>query len=353
MRAQVPPHPLVGGVAGLAAVAITSLLLAAVDADQTAAALVLVAVGVLLTLLGPVAAVIAIVASFVSLNFFFMAPKGAFGIQKVDDLVALATLGITTGVLGLTMARANRLRRQADRNEREARDAEIEAAVEAGRAAFLAAMTHNLRTPLATIKVAVSTLLATPRQPYDGDGTMLLRTAYEESDRLERLVDKVLALSRIRTGGIVVDLETIDIAEVAQAAVQRVRIMARDRPVAFDAPPELLLARVDTELLEVVLVNLLENALRYAPDGGVLIAGRHEDGRVVLTVEDEGPGIAPEDRARAFEEFVRLGTGGDTSGTGIGLTIARELVVAQRGTIMLGERPGGGTRVTMTFESPR
>ncbi len=422
------------GVAALATVAVVSMTLSWADGDRTVAALVLVLVGVLLTFLGSVGAVVGIAACFASLNYFFTPPHDTFGIGKVDDLVALLVLMITTIALGSTIARANRLRRQADLREHEisarldlsnrladgapagavvtdgesalralfdlpdltltagpdghlALDlgagsraigtaereeivafvigldtalertrlaSEVEAArvaagVEESRASFLAAMTHNLRTPLATIKAALSGLRAREGSLGAADRDALLDVAYAESDRLEQLVSKVLALSRIRSGAVTATLEPVDLAEVAQVAVQRLGLLASDREISLEVAPDLPLVLADPALLDVTVVNLLENALRYAPGSPICIRGRMDAGAPVLEVDDQGPGITAADRERVFDEFVRVDPLRDTTGTGIGLTIARAFVEAQGGTITLEERPGGGTRARVVL----
>jgi two-component system sensor histidine kinase KdpD len=420
-------------VGALVAVAVATLLLNALNADQTAAALTLVVLGVLLTFAGTTAVVVGILASFASLNYSFTPPRGDFGIGKGDDLVALVAFGVTTGVLGLTIARVNRLRHRSDLREQEIRtrlelsnrlaagdepeqvirDAEealtsifgltechltrqadgslgvhlvegttpitsadrpeiaafvmglgtslervrltgavqqatIEAAVEQSRASFLSAMTHNLRTPLATIKTALSSLRRGTNLSADAS-TELLDAAYGESERLEQLVSKVLALSRIRAGALVAHPEPVDFAEAAQGAVQRLRLLADHREIGLDSPAALPLVRADPALLDVALVNVIENALRYAPDGPVEIRGRHAGSSVRIEVADHGPGIPTGERARVFDEFVRVDPRHAAPGTGVGLTIARAFIEAQRGAIDIEETVGGGTTVVIVL----
>jgi two-component system sensor histidine kinase KdpD len=307
-----------------------------------------------------------VLASFASLNYLFTPPHGEFGIGKVDDLVALVALGITASVLGVTLTRLNRLRHRAELREQEigsrlelstrlaagddpdaVRAVKVEAAVEQSRASFLAAMTHNLRTPLATIKTALSSLRrGGPALDADAAGE-LLDTAYAESDRLEQLVTKVLALSRIRAGAVVSHAEAVDLAEATQGAVQRLRLLADDREIVLDAPADLPLVRADPALLDVVLVNVIENALRYAPGSPIEVRGRHVGGTVHIEVVDHGPGIPAADRDRVFDEYVRIAPTATATGTGIGLTIAREFAAAQDGTIEIGETDGGGTTVVV------
>jgi two-component system sensor histidine kinase KdpD len=209
-------------------------------------------------------------------------------------------------------------------------------------------MTHNLRTPLATIGTALSTLRgATVATLAEGDVRELLTVAAGETDRLDRLVTKVLALSRIHGDAIDVAPEPVELADLARTAVRRLRVLAASRDIWLEVPPELPLVAADPALLEVVLVNLLENALRYAPMGPIEVRAHTERDGVALEVVDHGPGIAPAQREQAFGEFVRLEGGAESSGTGIGLTIARAFVQAQRGSISIDETPKGGTTVVV------
>ena len=131
--------------------------------------------------------------------------------------------------------------------------------------------------------------------------------------------------------------------------MQRLRLLADDREILLDAPADLPLVHADPALLDVVLVNVIENALRYAPSSPVEVRGRCDDGRVRIEVADHGPGIPAVERVRVFDEFVRVSPAGSAPGTGIGLTIARAFVDAQGGTIGIGETDGGGTTVVVTL----
>jgi two-component system sensor histidine kinase KdpD len=227
------------------------------------------------------------------------------------------------------------------------RAAQVGAAVEQSRASFLAAMTHNLRTPLATIKATLTSLRTSRGALEPATAVDLIDTAVAESDRLEQLVTKVLALSRIRTGAIAAQTEPVDVAEATQGAVQRLRVLAAHRDITLEATDGLPLVRADPALLDVVLVNLLENALRYAPTGPIEIRGS-DDGEVArIEVVDHGPGIPAPDRIRVFEEFVRLPS--SAPGTGIGLTIAKAFVDAQSGSIVIDQTVGGGTTVVLAL----
>ena len=215
------------------------------------------------------------------------------------------------------------------------------------RAALLGAVGHDLRTPLAGIKAAVSSL----RQP-DVDFTAhdraeLLATVEESTDRLTAVVDNVLALSRLQAGVLSVDNRPTALDAVAAAAVLATDVGGVT--VDLDVPDDLPLALADPGLLERVVANLLANACAASPPGRpVTIRGRAHDGRLELQVIDHGPGIAVADRDHVFAPFQRLD---DHSGTGLGLglAIARGFTEAQGGTLALRDTPDGGLTMTITL----
>jgi two-component system sensor histidine kinase KdpD len=234
----------------------------------------------------------------------------------------------------------------------EAHEARLQAAVGRTRSGFLSAVSHNLRTPLAAIKASVSTLLAPDARLGRADERELLETIYSETDRLERLVTKVLDLSRIRAGGLEPDPQPVDLAGLAQTAIRRLRPVARGHLVRLDLPDDLPEVRLDVTMMEQVFLNLLENALRFAPPGSdIRVEGRYDDdGSVVVRVVDHGPGIPEADRERVFSEFARGDSRPEAPGTGLGLAIVRAMVVAHDGTVWCEETPGGGA--TLVFRVP-
>jgi two-component system, OmpR family, sensor histidine kinase KdpD len=237
---------------------------------------------------------------------------------------------------------------QVVRLDREAGLARLEAASQQGRAAFLSAMTHNLRTPLASIKAVVSTLLAHP-DLESATRSELLTTAQGETERLERLVTKVLHLGRIRSGAIVVRRELVDIAELVRSALRSVRGLASDRTVRFVGDSDCVtLVAVDPTLVEVAVSCLLENALRYSSsECEVVVTTAVREGECVVSVIDHGPGIPPAERDHLFDEFVRGEGVRDATGAGIGLTIARAFVEGHGGEIRVEQTPGGGATFVM------
>ncbi len=228
------------------------------------------------------------------------------------------------------------------RLEDKAREAEVAAEVDRTRTGFLTAVTHNLRTPLASIRAASSTLLAPDTRLDDGDRRELLDTIYTESDRLERQVAKILAVSRIRGGGLEPERSSVDLVESAQVALRRLRPLGSGHALALDIAPDVPDLFLDPAMVDQVLLNLLENALAYAPSGSPIeITGRRSGDVVEMRVVDHGPGIDPADRERIFGEFVRASGRPETEGTGLGLAIVRAVVELHGGRVRVEDTPGG------------
>jgi len=239
------------------------------------------------------------------------------------------------------------------RLQEEVRDARLVAEVGRQRAGFLSAVSHNLRTPLTAVKAAASTLLASWSRIEPEERRELLETISDEAERLERLVRNTLELSRIRAGALDVEPERVDIADLVQHAVRRLRPIARAHRVRLDVDDDLPPVSLDVTMAEQILLNLLENALRFAPPGSEILVGAHASSggpdEIELRVSDHGPGVPAEARDRIFEEFQSAETRPDRTGTGLGLAIVRALVVAHGGSVRYEDTPGGGATFVCTF----
>jgi two-component system sensor histidine kinase KdpD len=233
----------------------------------------------------------------------------------------------------------------------EVREARVSAEIGRQRAGFLSAVSHNLRTPLTAVKAAAATLLASWSRIEPEERRELLETIADEAERLERLVRNTLELSRIRAGALEVDLQPVDIADLVQHAVRRLRPIARAHRVRLDVDDHLPTVWLDITMVEQILLNLLENALRFAPPGSEILVGARPVAadRVEVRVADHGPGVPLDARERIFEEFQSVDTRPDRSGTGLGLAIVRALVTAQDGTVRYEDNPGGGATFVCSF----
>jgi two-component system sensor histidine kinase KdpD len=217
------------------------------------------------------------------------------------------------------------------------------------RTALLAAVSHDLRTPLASAKAAVTSLRSADIEWGAEDLDELLATADESLDRLAHLVDNLLDMSRLQAGALAVFPRPAGLDDIVARALDDLGI---DRgAVAVDIPDSLPAVRVDPGILERVIVNLAGNALRYSPAGSPpLLTASVLGDRVELRVVDRGPGIPAQDRDRMFVPFQRLGDTDNTTGVGLGLALSRGLAEAMGGRLEPEETPGGG--LTMTLSLP-
>ncbi|GAA4058849.1 ATP-binding protein [Nonomuraea soli] len=216
------------------------------------------------------------------------------------------------------------------------------------RTALLAAVSHDLRTPLASAKAAVDSLLSTEVDWSPGDRRELLVTAEESLVKLNRLVVNLLDMSRLQAGVLGVAAQPVALEEIVPRAVDELGPLA-DR-VEGDISFELPEVVADPALLERVLVNLMANAVRYSPaDRTVLVSASRHGGQVEIRVADRGPGIPPEAHERVFQPFQRLGDRDNHSGVGLGLALSRGLTEAMGGTLTPEETPGGGLTMTLTL----
>ncbi len=242
------------------------------------------------------------------------------------------------------------------RTQRLAREAEAAKPLRAAdrtRTALLQAVSHDLRTPLASAKAAVSSLRGGGRDPVQWsveDTAELLATADESLDKLARLVGNLLDMSRLQAGAMPVAPRPVDLSGVVARALDGLGAAAD--PVAVVVPPDLPEATADAGLLERVLANVLENALRFSPPGQPprVSASAHHD-RVEIRVIDRGRGLGVEEKQRVFAPFQRLGDTSNTTGVGLGLALARGLTEAMGGELLPEDTPGGGLTMVISLRA--
>jgi two-component system sensor histidine kinase KdpD len=231
----------------------------------------------------------------------------------------------------------------------EAQAAKPIAAADRMRTALLAAVSHDLRSPLASAKAAVTSLRSRDVDWAAEDHDELLATADESLDQLTHLVDNLLDMSRLQAGALSLFPRPAGLEEIVSRALDNLDPAARR--ITVDIPESLPEINVDPAILERVIVNLAENALRYSPPGRPpLLAASSLGDRVELRVVDRGPGIPEPDRDRMFVPFQRLGDTDNTTGVGLGLALSRGLTEAMGGTLTADDTPGGG--LTMTVSLP-
>jgi len=220
------------------------------------------------------------------------------------------------------------------------------------RTTLLASLSHDLRTPLASITGAVTSLQQLGDKMGEADRADLLKSIEEEAGRLARFVGNLLEMSRIESGALHPRRDTVDVGEVVRATLARCKKAFPSWRPTTSLSPDLPPIRGDANLLGQVLFNLLDNAQKYGSDTNVTLHARREGESLVLTVTDEGPGIKPADLERVFEKFYRGGRpDGRKAGTGLGLSICKGLVEAMGGTIEA-QSPAirkRGTRMVLRF----
>ena len=277
---------------------------------------------------------------------------------RVDDTMTLVLCGHALDAADRRVVEAFAAQAAvALRQERLAAQAEVAdtlTEVDRLRTALLNAVSHDLRTPLASATAAVSSLRSAERPDATvhftaGDREELLATAEESLERLRALVENLLDMSRLQAGALALDLQPIDVADVVPAAVDSLGPPASG--VAIRIPDEVPDVTADPALLERALANLVANALRFSPpDAPPSVTASALGDRVELRVVDIGPGVPREDWDRIFLPFQRLGDRDNTVGVGLGLALSRGLVEAMGGSLMPEATPGGG--LTMTVSLP-
>jgi len=275
-------------------------------------------------------------------DFFFIPP--IFSLAP-SDLKSLITLLVMVVVAVVISGLAERTRRQ--RSAAQTRDLQIE--TERLRSSLLSAVSHDLRTPLATIFGAGTELLedGADLAPREREG--LVQAIVEEAAHLDQLVTNLLEVTRFDGGRVDIRKRPEPLDEVVEAALSRLRGRLGDRAIRSHVPEEIPMVPVDAMLIQQVLVNLLENALRYTSQGTAIeIEASRSSNQVVLEVRDRGPGIREEEADRLFERFYRgEGQSAHDGGVGLGLTICRAIVRAHDGKIELLNRDGGGAVARM------
>ncbi len=299
-------------------------------------------------------ALLAAALAFFAWNFFFLPPYHTFRIHDTADLLSLVAflvvgvlMGVQTGRYKEREARERALRKEIARAEAE-READLL------KSSLLSSVSHELKTPLAALTATVSNLLETDTTWDERATRAELEAIVGDINRLNNAVSSLLDLSRLEARTWHPHPDWYELAEVVDVALQRLPQGERDR-VHLLVSPDVPALLIDFEQWIRVLQGLVENALVYAPGGEVRIGAALDSGEIAIWVEDDGPGVPPEERERVFEKFFR-GTEARAqvpAGTGLGLAIAREIVVAQGGTIDIESAASGGARFVMRLPRER
>ena len=275
------------------------------------------------------------------------AMDGAVRIEIRQDLALIVAEHSPAATPGLLVGFAAQAAAALDRERLRTQAAQAEALAEGNRmrTALLAAVSHDLRTPLASIKASASSLRQTDVQWSEADQADLIATVDDNADRLDALIGNLLDMSRLHTGSLEPFLRPTSIDEVAPVALRGLDASAK---LQMAVPDGLPLVRADPGLLERVLANLFSNALRHSPPAQPpVLRAREQRDTVLLEVIDHGPGVPDEMKARIFEPFQRLDD--HHGGVGLGLAVAKGFAEGMGGTIAAANTPGGGLTIRVTL----
>jgi two-component system sensor histidine kinase KdpD len=247
--------------------------------------------------------------------------------ELLDAYASLAALAIERGKL-----------------TEQAQQAEIASVTEKLQTALLNSISHDLRTPLVSITGALTSLDEQSNSLHEENRKSLIVTAREEADRLNRLVGNLLSMTRIESGTIKLHQEPGDIQDVIGTALEQLGQRVADHEINIYIPEDFPLVPMDFTLIVQVVVNLIENAVKYSLKGSLIeISAFVADNKAYLEIADRGMGIPAEDLARVFDKFYRVQRPESISGTGLGLSISKGIVEAHQGNIYARPREGGGT----------
>jgi two-component system sensor histidine kinase KdpD len=230
----------------------------------------------------------------------------------------------------------------------DARSAALRAKTEEMRSSLLSAVSHDLRTPLASITGAATSLRDDDNVPA-ATRRELVRSICDEAVRLERMVSNLLDMTRLESGAITLKRDWVPFDEIVGSALTRLEERLAARKLEIHLQPDLPLLLVDPVLIEQLLINLLENVLKYTPQSSAIeIRAERDSGRILIEVVDHGPGLPPASEERVFQKFYR-GTHAGVPGAGLGLPICRGIAEAHGGEIRARNQPGGGAIFTISL----
>ncbi|HTL03608.1 MAG TPA: ATP-binding protein [Vicinamibacterales bacterium] len=281
-------------------------------------------------------AVVTSLAAMVAFNFFFLPPVGTLTVVDPQNWVALFTfLAVSLVASRLSAVARDRAAIATERSQLQLKST------------LLSSLAHDLRTPLTAIRVSASNLgstwLAEPQRTEQSEIILA------EVERLQRLFQNILEMTRIDAGAIAPEREWVHPLEMVEAAQSQVEYTLREHRFQVEDGAGAAVIHVDPRLTSAALAHLLENAAQYSPPGSRITVAHHIDNeRLLITVEDEGQGIASGDLPHLFERFYRGGGApANSAGTGMGLSITKGLLAAENGEVWAENRPEGGARFSM------
>ena len=338
-------RPLARHLLALLAVAVTLVLVWLIHTNapelQTAVLLYLVPIILVASNWGRGPSIAAVLAAVLGHDVFLVHPVGTLTIARVEDALGLVILLFTALV-------TSQLADSARRGSEKENEAALARRSDELKSALLRAVSHDLRTPLASIKASVSGLRQAGGSYSDEDRAELLAAIEEEADRLARLVSNLLDASRLEAGVLTPHKRPQDLRELVEAVVGRLQPILAGRQVRIDIPEEVPPVPCDYAQIDQVVTNLVENATVHTSPGTPVTIRATVDGHEVRSeVVDQGPGLPVSDRERLFQPFERGES--QARGSGLGLAIARGLVEAHGGRLWAEDAPSGGARFIFTL----
>ena len=280
------------------------------------------------------AAILSAVLCVAAFDFTFVPPQGSFTVNDIQYLLTFAIMLTVALVISILMENRRSHDRQRAALERQADTERI-------RSTLLASISHDLRTPLAVMTGASSSLLDSGNKMSSAERAALAQSIYAQARDMAEQVSKILQMTRLEAGGITVDFDWASIAEIVGSALARLSERLAQHRVVVDIPKDLPLVRIDAALIEQALVNLLENAARHTSPGTLVqVRAQVMGNELVVTVEDFGTGIDARDLDRLFAKFERGRA--DSNGVGLGLAICRAILHLHKGKVWADNLPDGG-----------
>lgn len=268
-------------------------------------------------------------------DFFFIPPHFTFIVDNAEDalmLVMYFIIALLNGVLTHEIKNFEKIARQKE---------DKETTLQLYNTLFNS-ISHELRTPVATIWAASDNLLNDKQAWREDDRRKMTEEIHFAAERLNRLIDNLLNMSRLESGHIVLRWKWCDVGELLNSAIHRLKEDLQSRRIILTLPEQLPLVRLDFNLMEQVVFNILHNAAMYTPDGTTIhIEAEYDGAYLILHIYDNGPGFEEDDLDHVFDKFFRA-KGSKPGGTGLGLSIVRGFVEAHHGVVQVGNRPNGG-----------
>ncbi len=275
-------------------------------------------------------------------DFFFIPPKFTFFIQSPEDIL----LFIMYFIIALIHAVLTYKIRQYDKLEQKREEKENTLTLYN---TILNSLSHELRTPIATIIGATDNLQSGSNNLTENNKTELISEISQASLRLNRQVENLLNMSRLESGTYQLKKDWCDVSELVYHVVKQLKDVSKENKIQIEITPSLPLCKIDSGLIEQVLYNLIQNAITYIPkEGAIKINASYKNNQLIFLIEDNGPGFPENEILNVFDKFYRL-KNTKAGGTGLGLSIVKGFVEAHKGKIILENKQEGGAKFTITI----